>query len=74
VGAVTALLCIPVSTATVLVDVASCIVSSLIINRVVLDWRCLLSSRRWLLMDQHLLLVSGQLVTFFCGCSSASRS
>jgi len=51
VGAVTALLCIPVSTATIFVDVVSCVVSSLIIDEVVLDWHFLLSSRGRLLMD-----------------------
>jgi len=73
VGAVTAFLCVPISATAVLVDVASCVVPLLIVNRVVEDKRCLLSSRGWLLMDRYLLFVLGQLLTPFRGCSSTSR-
>jgi len=51
VGAITALFCVPISTATILVDVASSVVSSLIVDGVVEDECCLLPSRGWLLMD-----------------------
>jgi len=51
VGAVTTLLCIPISTAMMLIDVASCVVSPLIIDGVVEEKRCLLPSRGRLLMD-----------------------
>ena len=71
VGAVTAILCIPISTATMLVDVASCVVSSLIIDRVVEDKCCLVPSRGWLLMDRYLLFVLGRLITLLRGCSSS---
>jgi len=74
VGAVTALLCIPMSTATILVDVASCVMSPLVIDGVVLDRRCPLSSRGWLLVDRYLFFILGQLVTPLRGCSSTSRS
>jgi len=73
VGAVTTLFCIPISTATILVDVASCVVSSLIVDGVVEDECCLLPSRGWLLMDRHLLFVLGRLLTLLRGCSSTSR-
>jgi len=69
VGAVTALFCVPISTTTVLVDVASCVVSSLVVDGIVEDERCLFPSRGRLLMDRHLLFVLGWLITLFCGCS-----
>ena len=50
-GAVSALLCVPMSATTILVNVVSCVVSPLIADRVVLDRHRRLSSRRWLLMD-----------------------
>jgi len=73
VGAVTTLLCIPISTATMLIDVASCVVSPLIIDGVVEDKRYLLPSRGRLLMDRYLLFVLGRLITLLRGCSSTSR-
>jgi len=73
VGTITALLYIPMSTVSILVDVVSCVVSPLIIDGVVLDRRFPLSSRGWLLMDRHLLLVSGRLITSLDGYSSTSR-
>jgi len=73
VGAVTAVFCVPISTATILVDVASCVMSSLIVGGVVEDECCLLSSRGRLLMDRHLLFVLGWLLTLLRGCSSTSR-
>jgi len=51
VGAVTALLCIPIPTVTIFVDVASCVVSSLVVGGMVEDEHCLFPSRGWLLMD-----------------------
>jgi len=74
VGTVTAFFRVPISTAMILVDVASCVVSSLIFDGVVEDERCLLSSRGRLLMDRHLLFVLGQLITLLRGSSSMSRS
>jgi len=73
VGAVTAFFCVPISMATILVDVASCVVSSLIVDGVVEDECCLLPSRRRLLMDRHLLLILGRLITLFRGYSPSSR-
>jgi len=46
VGAVTAFLCISISTAVMLIDVVPCVVPLLIEDK-----RCLLPSRVWLLMD-----------------------
>jgi hypothetical protein len=48
-------------------------VSSLIVDGVVEDECCLLPSRGRLLMDRHLLLVLGRLITLFYGCPSTSR-
>jgi len=73
VGVVTTLFCVPISTTTILVDVASCVVSSLIVGGAVEDECCLLPSRGQLVMDQHLLLVLGRLLMLLCGCSSMSR-
>jgi len=73
VGAVTALFCVPISTATILVDVASRVVPSLVVDGVVEDECCLFPSRGRLLMDRHLLFILGRLITLFCGCSSMSR-
>jgi len=73
VGAVTVVFCIPILTATILVDVASGVVSSLVVDGVVEDECCLFSSRGRLLMDRHLLFILGQLITLFCGRSSTSR-
>jgi len=71
VGAVTALFCVPIPTAMVLVDVASCVVSSLVVDGE--DECCHFPSRGRLLMDRHLLFVLGRLITLFCGRSSMSR-
>jgi len=73
VGTVTAFLYVPISTAAMLVDVASCVVLPLIVDGVVEDKRCLLPSRGWLLMDRYLLFVLGRLLTLFRGCPSTSR-
>jgi hypothetical protein len=70
-GAVTALFCVPVPTATILVNVASCVVSSLVVDGE--DERGLFPSRGRLLMDRQLFFVLGWLITLFCGCSSTSR-
>ena len=70
-GAVTVLFCVPVPTATILVDVASCVVSSLVIDRE--DERGLFPSRGRLLMDRHFLFVVGRLIALFYGRSSMSR-
>jgi len=47
----------------ILVDVASCVVSSLIVDAVVEDESCFLPSRGRLLMDRYLLLVLVRLIT-----------
>jgi hypothetical protein len=71
VGAITALFCVSISTTTILVDVTSCVVSSLVVNG---EDECgLFPSRGRLLMDRHLLFVVGRLITLFCGRSSTSR-
>jgi len=71
VGAVPALFCISIPTATVLVDVASCVVSSLVVDG---EDECrLFPSWGRLLMDRHLFFVLGRLFTFFCGRPSMSR-
>jgi len=59
-------------TASILFNVASCIVSTLVVDGE--DERCLFCSGRWLLMDRHLLFVLGRLVALFSGSSSMSRS
>jgi len=73
VGAVTTLLCVPISTATMLIDVASCVALPLIVDGVVEDKLYFLSSRGWLLMDRYLFFVLGRLITLLRGCSSTSR-
>jgi len=73
VGAVIAFLYVSISTAAVLVDVASCVVPPLIVDVVVEDKCRLLPSRGWLLMDRYLLFVLGRLLTLFRGCSSTLR-
>jgi len=73
VGAVTVLFCVPISTVMILIDVASCVVSSLIVDGMVEDECCLLPSRGQLLMDRHLLFVLGRLIMLLRGCSSTSR-
>jgi len=70
-GAVTALLRIPAPSATILFNVSSCVVSSLVVDGE--DERGLFPSRGRLLMDRHLLFVVGQLVVLFYGRSSTSR-
>jgi len=72
-GALTAFLCVPISTAAMLVDVTSCVVPPLIVDGVVVDKRCLPPSRGWLLMDRYILFILGRLLTLFRGCSSTSR-
>jgi hypothetical protein len=72
VGAITALFCVCIPTATILVDVTSCVVSSLVVNG---EDECgLFPSRGRLLMDRHLLFVLGWLIALFSGSSSTSRS
>jgi len=70
-GAVTALLCVPIPTASILIDVASRVVSTLVVDGK--DERGLFPSRGRLLMDRHLLFVVGWLIVLFCGRSSTSR-
>jgi len=70
-GAVTVLLCVSISTATILVDVTSRVVSSLVVDGE--DERGVFPSRGRLLMDQYLLFVVGWLIALFCGRSPASR-
>ena len=73
VGAVTALLCILVPTAMILVDVVSRVVSPLIVDGVVLDRRRLLSSKWRLLMDRRLPFVSDRLVMLLRAYTSSPR-
>jgi hypothetical protein len=70
-GAVTALFHVPVPTATILFNVVSCIVSSLVVDGE--DERGLFSLRGRLLMDRRLLFVVGRFIMLFCGRSSTSR-
>jgi len=71
-GAVTTLLCFPIPTASIFVDVASRVLSTLVVDG---ENECgLFPSRGWLLMDRHLLFVLGWLVALLGGCSSKSRS
>jgi len=51
VGAVTALFRVPISTATIFIDVALCVMSPLVVDGVEEGERCLFPSRGWLLMD-----------------------
>jgi len=71
-GAITALFRVPVPTATNLFNVASCIVSTLVVDGK--DEHGLFPSRGRLLMDRHLLFVLGWLIGLFSGRSSSSRS
>jgi len=71
-GAVTALFRIPVPTATILFNVASCVVSTLVVDGE--DESGLFPLRGRLLMDRHLFFVLGWLIVLFSGCSSTSRS
>jgi len=71
-GAITALFRVPIPTATILFNVASCVVSTLVVDGE--DERSLFCSRGWLLMDRHLLFVLGRLIALFSGSSSTSRS
>jgi len=70
-GAVTALLCVPIPMASILIDVASCVVSMLVVDED--DERGLFPSRGWLLMDRHLFFVAGRLIVLFCGRSPMPR-
>jgi len=70
-GAVTAFFRVPVPTATIFFNIASCVVSSLVVDGE--DEHGLFSSRGRLLMDRYLLFVLGWLDTLFCGRSSALR-
>ena len=70
-GAITALFCVPIPTAMILIDVASCVVSSLDVDGE--DEHGLFPSRGWLLMDRHLLFVVGRFIALFRGRSSTSR-
>ena len=69
-GAVTALFRVPVPTTTILFNVASCIVSTLVVDGE--DERGLFPSRGRLLMDRYLLFVLGWLIMLFCSCPSTS--
>jgi len=69
-GAVTALLCVPIPTASIFVGVTSCVVLTLVVNG---EDECgLFPSRGWLLMDRHLHFVLGWLVALFNSCPSTS--
>jgi len=69
---VAALFRISMPTASILFNVASCVVSTLVVDGE--GERGLFCSGRWLLMDRHLLFVLGWLVALFSGSSSTSRS
>ena len=71
-GAITMLFRVPVPTSTVLFNVASRIVSTLVVSGE--DERGLFPSRGRLLMDRHLLFVLAWLIAPFGGRSSTSRS
>ena len=71
-GTVTTLFRVPVPTSTIFFNVASCVVSTLVVSGE--DERGLFPSRGWLLMDRHLLFVLGWLIALFGGRSSMSRS
>jgi len=71
-GTVTALFRVPIPTTSILFNVTSRVVSTLIIDGE--NERGLFSSRRRLLMDRHLLFVLGGLIALFSGGSSTSRS
>jgi len=69
-GAVTVLLRVPAPTATILFNVASCVVSTLIVDGE--DERGLFPSRGRLLMNRYFLFVLGWLITLFCSRPSTS--
>jgi hypothetical protein len=71
-GAVTVLFRVPIPTATILFNVVSCVMSTLVVDGE--DERGLSCSRGWLLMDRLLLFVLGWLIALFSGSSSTSRS
>jgi len=64
---------VPVSAASMLVDVMSSVVLPSIIDKALLDGHSFLASRRRFLMDEHLPLVPGWLDALFCGYPSTSR-
>ena len=70
--AVTALFRVPMPTASIFFNVASCVVPTLVVDGE--DERGLFCSGRWLLVDRHLLFVLGRLVVLFSRCTSTSRS
>jgi len=72
VGAVTMLFRVPVPTASILFNVASYVVSTLVVDRE--DELGLFPLRGWLLMDRHHLFVLGWFIALFSGRSSTSRS
>jgi len=73
VGAVAPLLGVPVSAASILVDVVSSIVWSSIVDELLLDRDRFLASSWWFLMNRHLPLISGRLEALFYGCPSTLR-
>jgi hypothetical protein len=68
--AVTALFRVPMPTASILFNVASCVVSTLIVDGE--DERGLFRLGGWLLMERHLLFILGWLIALFSGSSSTS--
>jgi len=70
--AVTALFRVPMPTASIFFNVASCVVPTLVVDGE--DERGLFCSGRWLLVDRHLFFVLGRLIMLFSGSSSSSRS
>jgi hypothetical protein len=70
--AVTALFRVPIPMATIFFNVASCVVSTLVVDGE--DERGIFCFGGWLLMDRHLLFVLGWLIALFSGSSSTLRS
>jgi len=69
-GAVTALLCVPIPTASNFVDVASRVMAMLVVDG---EDECgLFPSRGWLLMDRQFLFVLVWLIALFSCCPSTS--
>jgi hypothetical protein len=56
-----------------IVDVMSSVVLSSTVDEALLDGHRFLASRRRLLIDRYLSLVSGRLDGVLCGCPSTSR-
>jgi hypothetical protein len=58
--------------ASVFVDVMTSVVRPLIVDEALMDWHCLLASRRWLLVDRYFSLISSWLGALLRGFPSVS--